>query len=53
VVLRIGYLQWHIRTHGLTQMPEPLLTDDHNIRQQDAVLHQARPCRASMPTASP
>jgi len=43
VVLRIGYLQWHIRTHGLTQMPEPLLTDDHNIRQQDAALHHGPP----------
>ncbi|WP_188560638.1 class I SAM-dependent DNA methyltransferase [Hymenobacter frigidus] len=43
VVLRIGYLQWHIRTHGLTQMPEPLLTDDHNIRQQDAALHHGQP----------
>jgi hypothetical protein len=43
VVLRIGYLQWHIRTHGLTQMPEPLLTDDHNIQQQDAALHHGPP----------
>jgi hypothetical protein len=38
VVLRIGYLQWHIRTHGLTQLREPLLDDYQNIRQQDAVL---------------
>ncbi|MCC3152762.1 class I SAM-dependent DNA methyltransferase [Hymenobacter sp. BT770] len=43
VVLRIGYLQWHIRTHGLTHMPSPLLTDDHNIRQQDAALHHGPP----------
>ena len=43
VVLRIGYLQWHIRTHGLTQMPEPLLTDDHNISHEDAVLTHGRP----------
>ncbi|UOR03728.1 class I SAM-dependent DNA methyltransferase [Hymenobacter aerilatus] len=43
VVLRIGYLQWHIRTHGLTQMPEPLLTDDHNIQQQDAALQHGPP----------
>ncbi len=43
VVLRIGYLQWHIRTYGLTQMPSPLLTDDHNIRQQDAALHHGPP----------
>ena len=25
VVLRIGYLQWHLRTYGLTQLREPLL----------------------------
>jgi len=38
VVLRIGYLQWHLRTYGLTQLREPLLDDYQNIRQQDAVL---------------
>ncbi|GAB3308824.1 class I SAM-dependent DNA methyltransferase [Hymenobacter sp. BT175] len=38
VVLRIGYLQWHLRTHGLTQLAEPLLDSYQNIRQQDAVL---------------
>jgi hypothetical protein len=38
VVLRIGYLQWHLRTHGLTQLAEPLLDNYQNIRQQDAVL---------------
>nr|GFB32847.1 hypothetical protein [Tanacetum cinerariifolium] len=38
VVLRIGYLQWHLRTHGLTQLREPLLDDYQNIRQQDAAL---------------
>ena len=38
VVLRIGYLQWHLRTHGLTQLREPLLDDYQNIQQQDAVL---------------
>ncbi|WP_375438125.1 class I SAM-dependent DNA methyltransferase [uncultured Hymenobacter sp.] len=43
VVLRIGYLQWHIRTHGLTQLAEPLLTDDHNINQQDAALQHGPP----------
>lgn len=43
VVLRIGYLQWHIRTHGLSEMPTPLLTDDHNIQQQDAALHHGPP----------
>ena len=39
VVLRIGYLQWHLRTHGLTQLREPLLDDYQNIQQQDAVLN--------------
>ena len=38
VVLRIGYLQWHLRTHGLTQLSEPLLDNYQNIKQQDAVL---------------
>ncbi|MBC6699129.1 class I SAM-dependent DNA methyltransferase [Hymenobacter sp. BT190] len=38
VVLRIGYLQWHLRTHGITQLAEPLLDEYQNIRQQDAVL---------------
>lgn len=43
VVLRIGYLQWHIRTHGLTQLAEPLLDDYQNIRHQDAVLAHGPP----------
>ncbi|MBO3273460.1 class I SAM-dependent DNA methyltransferase [Hymenobacter defluvii] len=38
VVLRIGYLQWHLRTHGLTQLTEPLLNNYQNIVQQDAIL---------------
>ena len=38
VVLRIGYLQWHLRTHGLTQLAEPLLDNYQNIKQQDALL---------------
>ncbi|SFP79541.1 Type II restriction/modification system, DNA methylase subunit YeeA [Hymenobacter arizonensis] len=43
VVLRIGYLQWHLRTHGLTQLAEPLLDSHRNIRQQDAVLQHGTP----------
>jgi SAM-dependent methyltransferase len=43
VVLRIGYLQWHLRTHGLTQLAEPLLDSYQNIRQQDAVLQHGPP----------
>ena len=38
VVLKIGYLQWHLRTHGPSQLREPLLDEYENIHQQDAVL---------------
>jgi hypothetical protein len=43
VVLRIGYLQWHLRTHGPTQLREPLLDEYQNIRQQDAALSHDAP----------
>ncbi|WP_157547570.1 class I SAM-dependent DNA methyltransferase [Hymenobacter sp. DG25A] len=43
VVLRIGYLQWHLRTHGITQLSEPLLDEYQNIRQQDAALRHDAP----------
>ena len=43
VVLRIGYLQWHIRTHGLTQLAEPLLENYQNILHEDAVLTHGTP----------
>lgn len=43
VVLRIGYLQWHLRTHGATQLSEPLLDEYQNIRQQDAALRHDAP----------
>ena len=43
VVLRIGYLQWHIRTHGLTQLAEPLLDNYRNIVHEDAVLSHGTP----------
>ncbi len=43
VVLRIGYLQWHLRTHGITQLAEPLLDEYQNIRQQDAALRHDVP----------
>jgi hypothetical protein len=52
VVLRIGYLQWHLRTHGLTQLREPLLDDYQNIRQQDAVLAYNGPDYANPRPAS-
>lgn len=38
VVLKIGYLQWHLRTNGMSEIREPLLDEYENIRQQDAVL---------------
>jgi hypothetical protein len=43
VVLRIGFLQWHLRTHGLSEMREPLLDEYQNIRQQDAALQHGIP----------
>ncbi len=38
VVLRIGYLQWHLRTHGPTDLREPLLDSFRNVENRDAVL---------------
>ncbi|MDH5232386.1 MAG: class I SAM-dependent DNA methyltransferase, partial [Gammaproteobacteria bacterium] len=38
MVLWIGYLQWHFRTQGKVQPPEPVLRDFHNIENRDAVL---------------
>lgn len=43
VVLRIGYLQWHLRTHGLTQLVEPLLDSFENIQHRDALLTSPAP----------
>ncbi|GAA3959428.1 class I SAM-dependent DNA methyltransferase [Hymenobacter antarcticus] len=43
VVLKIGYLQWHLRTNGITQLAEPLLDEYRNIRQQDAALRHDAP----------
>jgi hypothetical protein len=38
-VLWIGFLQWHLRTHGnLHNLPEPIIKDLHNIENRDAVL---------------
>ena len=56
VVLRIGYLQCHLRTYGLTQLREPLLDDYQNIENRDAVLSYdgpdfANPRPASWPEA--
>jgi hypothetical protein len=39
LVLWIGYLQWHFRTHGRDEKPaEPVLHDYKNIECRDAVL---------------
>lgn len=38
LVLWIGYLQWHFRTHGRTPPREPVLHDYRNIECRDAVL---------------
>ena len=41
LVLWIGYLQWHFRTHGNAPPAEPILRDFRNIRQADALLAYA------------
>lgn len=38
LVLWIGHIQWHFRTHGLERPPEPVLRDYGNIVCRDAVL---------------
>nr|WP_320144510.1 DNA methyltransferase [uncultured Cohaesibacter sp.] len=38
LVLWIGYLQWHFRTHGDASPTEPVLRDFQNIENRDAVL---------------
>ncbi|HOZ50167.1 MAG TPA: class I SAM-dependent DNA methyltransferase [Candidatus Hydrogenedentes bacterium] len=38
LVLWIGYLQWHHRTHGDVDPPEPIIKNFHNIECRDAVL---------------
>ncbi|MEO5812171.1 MAG: DNA methyltransferase, partial [Rhodanobacter sp.] len=38
VVLWIGYLQWHYRTHGNVTPPQPVIHDFRNIENRDAVL---------------
>lgn len=38
LVLWIGYLQWHFRTHGTASPAEPVLRDFKNIENRDAVL---------------
>lgn len=38
MVLWIGYLQWHFKTKGSAQPPQPVLRDFKNIENRDAVL---------------
>lgn len=38
MVLWIGYLQWHYRTHGSVNPPEPVLRDFRNIENRDALI---------------
>lgn len=38
MVLWIGYLQWHFRTMGNVQPPEPVLRDFKNIENRDALI---------------
>ncbi len=38
MVLWIGYLQWHFRTYGSVNPPEPVLRDFHNIEHRDALI---------------
>lgn len=42
VVLWIGYLQWHFRTHGNVKPPQPVVRNFHNIENRDAVLAYER-----------
>ena len=38
LVLWIGWLQWHVRTHGLASVAEPVVHNYGNIECRDAVL---------------
>ncbi|MDL2279175.1 DNA methylase [Desulfovibrio sp. OttesenSCG-928-G11] len=38
MVLWIGYLQWHFRTHGNVSPPEPVIKKFDNIQNKDALL---------------
>lgn len=38
LVLWLGYLQWHFRTHGNVLPPQPVLNETHNIECRDALI---------------
>ncbi|MBP7468030.1 MAG: class I SAM-dependent DNA methyltransferase, partial [Thauera sp.] len=42
MVLWIGYLQWHFRTHGSVTPPQPVLRDFRNIENRDALIDYER-----------
>ncbi len=42
LVLWIGYLQWHFRTHGQVLPPVPVLRDFANIENRDALISYER-----------
>jgi hypothetical protein len=48
MVMWIGHLQWHFRTHGRAQPSEPILKDFNTIEVRDALLC----CDPSLPAAS-
>ena len=38
MVLWIGFLQWHFRTHGNVSPPEPVIRKFDNIQHRDALI---------------
>ncbi|WP_333858892.1 DNA methyltransferase, partial [Denitromonas sp.] len=49
----IGYLQWHFRTHGSVQPPQPVLRDFRNIENRDALITYADRALVSDETGRP
>ena len=52
MVLWIGYLQWHFRTHGSVQPPQPVLHDFRNIENRDALITYTAANSCVMPPAA-
>ena len=53
LVLWIGFLQWHFKTHGKVNPPEPVLQDFHNIECRDAVLEYDEKVLRKRPDGEP
>ena len=54
LVLWIGYLQWHYRTHGDVAPPEPVIKNFKNIENRDAVLaYDSKRVKVDPKTAKP